>query len=321
MAREEIEQIVVQWGAQVKMNLQNLRVFLKVAELEHITHASEQLHLTQPAVTKIIQSLESEVHLELVERQGRRIVLTHAGHVLQRHAQQLFALERQMEEELATLRDLEGGQVVMAANTTAGVYLLPPIIARFHAQYPRVTLNMAILNSSEIINGILNWQLDFGLIEGDGSMLSAELHSRVFARDTLLLVVAPNHPWSQVSSLRPADLATDALLLREEGSAIREMLEQELRKYDICLHSLLTLTDNEAIKQMVMNGVAAAVVSSLTVSRELATGTLIHVPVEGLELHPELSLIYRVDKQLSRAAHTFCSFLFPTHEEMQVIEV
>jgi DNA-binding transcriptional LysR family regulator len=321
MTREEIEHIFVQRGAKVKMNLQNLRVFLKVAELEHITRASEELHLTQPAVTKIIQSLESEVHLELVERQGRRIVLTYAGHVLQRHARQLFALERQMEEELAALRDLEGGQVVMAANTTAGVYLLPPIIARFHAQYPRVTLNMAILNSSEIINGTLNWQLDFGLIEGDVSTLSAELHSQVFARDTLILVVAPNHPWSQVSSLRPADLATDALLLREEGSAMREMLEQELKKYDVRLHPLLTLTDNEAIKQMVMNGVAAAVVSSLTVSRELATGALIHVPVEGLELHPELSLIYRVDKQLSRAAHAFCSFLFPAHDEMQVIEV
>ncbi len=301
------------------MNLQNLRVFLKVAELEHITRASEELHLTQPAVTKIIQSLENEVHLELVERQGRRIVLTYAGRVLQRHARQLFALERQMEEELAALRDLEGGEVVMAANTTAGVYLLPPIIARFHSQYPRVTLNMTILNSSEIIDGTLNWELDFGLIEGEVSTLPAELSARVFARDTLILVVAPDHRWSQASSLRPEDLGTDALLLREEGSAMREMLEQELQKYDVHLHPLLTLTDNEAIKQMVINGVAAAVVSSLTVSRELASGTLVHVPVEGLELHPELSLIHRVDKQLSRAAQAFCSFLFPAHDEVQMV--
>ena len=303
------------------MNLQNLRVFLKVAELEHVTRASEELHLTQPAVTKIIQSLEHEVHLELVERQGRRIVLTHAGRVLQRHARQIFALERQMEEELAALRDLEGGQVVMAANTTAGVYLLPSIIARFHSQYPRVTLNMTILNSSEIIDGTLNWELDFGLIEGDVSTLPTELSARVFARDTLILVVAPEHHWSQVSSLRPEDLGTDALLLREEGSAMREMLEQELQKYDVRLHPLLTLTDNEAMKQMVINGVAAAVVSSLTVSRELANGTLVHVPVEGLELHPELSLVHRVDKQLSRAAQAFCSFLFPAHDEAEVVEV
>jgi DNA-binding transcriptional LysR family regulator len=298
------------------MNLQNLRVFLKVADLEHITRASEELHLTQPAVTKIIQSLEQQIHLELVERQGRRIVLTHAGRVLQRHARQLFALERQMEEELAALRDLAGGEVVMAANTTAGVYLLPSIIGRFHSQYPRVTLNMTIINSSDVIDGILNWELDFGLIEGDVSTLPIELSARVFARDTLILVVAPDHHWSQASSLRPQDLTTDALLLREDGSAMRELLEQELQKYDVHLHPLLTLTDNEAIKQMVMNGVAAAVVSLLTVSRELASGTLVHVPVEGLELHPELSLVHRVDKQLSRAAQAFCSLLFPTHDEV-----
>lgn len=297
------------------MNLHNLRVFLKVADLEHITRASEELHLTQPAVTKIIQSLEQQVHLELVERQGRRIVLTHAGRVLQKHARQLFALERQMEQELAALRDLAGGEVVMAANTTAGVYLLPAIISRFHAQYPGVTLNMTILNSSEIIEGTLNWELDFGLIEGDVSTLPPELSARVFARDTLILVVAPDHPWSQLCSLRPQDLMTDALLLREDGSAMRELLEQELQKYDVHLHPLLTLTDNEAIKHMVINGVAAAVVSSLTVSRELASGALMHVPVEGLELHPELSLVHRVDKQLSRAAQAFCSLLFPAHEE------
>ena len=100
---------------------------------------------------------------------------------------------------------------------------------------------------------------------------------------------------------------------------MREMLEQELQKYDVRLHPLLTLTDNEAMKQMVINGVAAAVVSSLTVSRELANGTLVHVPVEGLKLHPELSLIHRVDKQLSRAAQAFCSFLFPAHDEVQMV--
>ena len=77
------------------MNLQNLQSFLKVAELEHITRAAEELHLTQPAVTKIMQSLEQEVQLELIERQGRRIVLTYAGHILQIYARQMFSLERE----------------------------------------------------------------------------------------------------------------------------------------------------------------------------------------------------------------------------------
>src|ERR1700687_4627895 len=98
------------------MNLQNLRIFQKVAELEHITHAAEELGLSQPAVTKIIQSLEHEIGLELVERHGRRIVLTHAGHVLPRYALRMFALEREMEEALAVLQDVEAGEIKLAAK-------------------------------------------------------------------------------------------------------------------------------------------------------------------------------------------------------------
>ncbi|HLI90157.1 MAG TPA: LysR family transcriptional regulator [Ktedonobacteraceae bacterium] len=293
------------------MNLQNLRVFLKVAELEHITHASVELNLSQPAVTKTIQSLEHEVGLELIERQGRRIVLTHAGRVLQSYARQIFALEREMEEALAALRDIEAGEVTLAANTTAGVYLLPPIVARFRARYPQVTLNISIMNSQEIVEETLNWNLDFGLVEREASHLPPGLKVTVFAYDELILVVAPEHRWNGVLSLRPEALGKEELILREQGSGIREVIEQALLAHNVIVHPLLTLTDNEAIKQMVMSGVGAAIVSSLSVQRELANGDLVQVPIEGLELHPQLSLIQRADKQLSRAAQAFCSFLRP----------
>lgn len=297
------------------MNLQNLRVFLKVAELEHITHASEELNLTQPAVTKIIQSLEHETQIELVERQGRRIVLTDAGRVLQRYARQIFALEREVEDRLASLRDVDLGEVTIAANTTAGVYLLPPIIARFRTRYPKVSLNITILNSREIIEGTLDWTLDFGLVEGDTSNFPPVLNARVFAQDSLILVVSPEHHWCKVDALDPEELASGELLLREQGSGIREVIEQELVRHNVHIHPLLTLTDNEAIKQMVVNGVGAAVVSFLSVQRELAAGDLVKITLTGLNLTAQLSFIQRTDKQLSRAAQAFYDLLFPTEAE------
>lgn len=296
------------------MNLQNLRVFLKVAEFEHITRASEELHLSQPAVTKTIQSLEHEVGLALVERQGRRIVLTHTGRVLQNYARQIFVLEREMEEALAALHDVGGGEVSFAANTTVGVYLLPPIVARFRALYPQVTLRISILNSQEIIDGTLNWSLDFGLVEGDASSLPPGLKVSAFAYDQLVLVVAPKHPWSEVKVLTPEMLREGVLLLREQGSGIREVIERELLQHGVQLQPLFTLTDNEAIKQMVMSGIGAAIVSSLSVQRELANADLVAVAVSGVTLRPQLSLIQRLDKQLSRAAQAFCSFLTPLEE-------
>src|SRR6266568_5257490 len=188
------------------MNLYHLRVFLTVAEHEHITRASEELILTQPAVSKIIQHLEQEVGLELIERHGRRIVLTYAGHVLHNYARHMFALEREMEEALAALCDVETGEVTLAANTTAGVYLLPPIVARFRTRYPQVTLNISILNSHEIVEETLNWSLDFGLVEGEPSWLPPGLKVEVFDYDELALVTVPSHRWSQEASLKPEDL-------------------------------------------------------------------------------------------------------------------
>lgn len=299
------------------MNLYHLRVFLKVAEHEHITRASEELVLSQPAVTKIIQNLEHEIGLELVERHGRRIVLTHAGHVLHTYARRMFALEREMEDVLATLQDVDVGEITLAANTTTGVYLLPPIVARFRRSYPHVQLHMTILNSHEIVEQIVNWALDFGLVEGDPAMLPSSLSVDVFSYDELILVVAPDHHWSSLQTLEPGALREGELLLREQGSGIREAIEQALLPYRVQVNPLLVLPDNEAIKQMVINGVGAGFLSARAVQREIAVGSLVRVPLDGLDLRPQISLVRRVDKQLSRAAQAFCSLLQLANENEQ----
>ena len=291
------------------MNLHHLRVFLAVAEHEHITRASEELILSQPAVTKTIQCLEHEVGLELIERHGRRITLTYPGRVLHSYARQIFALEREMERSLAALCNVEIGEVTLAANTTAGVYLLPPVVGRFRARYPQVELHITILNSHEIVEETLNWRLDFGLVEGDASMLPSTLHVEVIAHDELMLVVAPSHPWSELGTLEPEALRDSQLLLREQGSGIREVIEHALHLRGVQVRPLFTLPDNEAIKQMVMNGVGAAVLSAFAVRRELLSGDLVRVAIAGLDLCPQFSLIRRVDKHLSPAAQAFCSFL------------
>jgi DNA-binding transcriptional LysR family regulator len=296
------------------MHLHYLRVFLSVAEYEHITRASEELIISQPAVTKTIQHLEQEVGLELIERHGRRIALTHAGRVLHKYARRVFALEREMEDALAALRDVEAGEVTLAASMTTGVYLLPPIVAQFRSRYPQVNLQISILNSGEIVEQTLGWGLDFGLVEGDASVLPPELYVEVFDRDELVLVVAPQHHWCGCQAVQPDELGKGELLMREQGSGMREVIEHALFHQGVQLRPLLTVPDNEAIKQMVLNGVGAAILSTFAVQRELANGDLLRLPIAGLELRPEISLIQRKDKQLSRAAQAFCTFLRPGQE-------
>ena len=262
-----------------------------------------------------MQSLEQEVQLELIERQGRRIVLTYAGHILQIYARQMFSLEREMDDALAALRDIKRGEIKLAANTTAGVYLLPTIVARFRALYPEIALKISILNSQDIVEHTLDWSLDFGIVEGDVAHLPEGLNVRFFTRDTLILVVAPSHSWCGRGEVRPAELGLEELVIRERGSGVRDMLERELVTRGITLKPLLTLTDNEAIKQMVISGVGAAVVSFFTVQRELANGALVQIPLADMDIHPELSFIQRSDKQLSRAAQVFFTFLFSSTDD------
>jgi DNA-binding transcriptional LysR family regulator len=210
------------------------------------------------------------------------------------------------------LRDVDVGEVTLAASTTTGVYLLPPIVARFRERYPHVDLRLSILNSTEIIEQTLDWNLDFGLVECETSSIPPGLKAEVFAYDELVLVVGPDHRWRGLTALKPEALGRSELLLREQGSGIREVVEHALLSHNVQVRPLLTVPDNEAIKHMVMNGVGAAIVSALGVQREIATGQLIRIPIPGLDLRPELSLIQRTDKQLSRAAQAFCDMLRPS---------
>jgi DNA-binding transcriptional LysR family regulator len=139
----------------------------------------------------------------------------------------------------------------------------------------------------------------------------------VFAHDELVLVVSPKHGWKDLPAILPTDLRDGQLLMREQGSGIREVIEHALLLHDVQVRPLLTVPDNEAIKQMVMSGVGAAIVSALAVKCELASSDLVRVPIAGLDLRPELSLVKRTDKQLSRAAQAFCALLHldAEHEE------
>ncbi len=291
------------------MNLYHLRVFMTVAELEHITRASEELYLSQPAVTKIVQNLEQEVGQKLVERQGRRIALTYAGQVLRTYARRMFSLEREMEEALAALSDIETGEVTLAANPIIGIYLLPSIVASFRARYPCVKINLEILKSRDIIEATVEWHLDFGLVEVDPSELQPGLEYETVAYDELILVVSPHHPWSELSALKPEDVHDGVLILREPGSGIRESIEHAFAHQGQALTPLLTVPDSEVIKQMAIKGVGATIISAMSVQHELECGELLRIPITGLEIRPRLSMIWREDKQFSPAAEAFRDLL------------
>jgi DNA-binding transcriptional LysR family regulator len=291
------------------VKLDALRVFLLVADYEHITRAAEDLALTQPAVTRIIHGLEQEAGLALFERQGRRIALTSAGRIVQTYARRIMTLERELEESLAALQDVEAGEVIISASKTTGVYLLPPVIARFRTLHPHIALSLSIHNSHDVTEQVLAWRADIGLVEGDISALPSELAVEVITSDELMLIIAPNHRWSRLQAVTPNLLGDKELILREQGSGTREVIERALQQQGVQVSPLLTVPENETIKQLVMRGVGAAILPAMVVQREVMALDLLHIPIMDMDLHREFSLVKRADKQLSRATHAFCALL------------
>jgi DNA-binding transcriptional LysR family regulator len=290
------------------MNLQQLRVFLKVAELEHITRASEDLGFSQPAVTKVMQSLEQEVGLELIKRRKKGVALTPAGRLFQTYAHRILGLEQELEEALAALRDLEGGEVTLAVNTITGMYLLPSLMARLRSRAPRVTVHLALLSMQDIVDQLVNGKVDLGLIEGMPPAGPSELHVEAFFAEELVLVVAPHHRWSKLSVMKPKlDQGKGQFTPANRG--LREETEQALLGHDMQTYGLSIMTDTEAIKQMVLSGAGAALVSARMIQQELLNGDLVRIPVSGLDVHPQLHLMRRAEKQFSRVAHAFCTLL------------
>ncbi len=292
------------------LNLNHLRVFRAVCKTSSITEAARQLHISQPAASKQLSELESQLGLALVERRPRGVRLTAAGEVLARHARRLFQEEAAAETALRALLGLELGELALAASTTIGSYIVPSLFGELRAAHPQLQLALEIVNAAHVEELVLEGQLDLGLSEG--SVLSENLQVEVFARDELVLIAAPDHPLvaeSRGSKLSARALAGRSLLVRETGSGTREVVLDALARASIPFQTTMTLGSTEAIKNAVMGRLGIAFVSGLTISLERASGRLVVIDLDDLRILRPLHLLMLEGKIPSPAALEFLRLL------------
>ncbi|RCK53623.1 LysR family transcriptional regulator [Thalassospira profundimaris] len=246
------------------MTFEQLRIFVAVAQREHLTRAAEIINLTPSAVSAAIKNLETYYGVELFHRVGRRIELTATGRIFLDEARATLARARAAELTLAELGGLQRGTLNVAASQTIASYWLPPVLMRFHDQYPRIEINLAIGNTRNVSDAILNGTSDLGFIEGE--IDEPALLMREIAKDALMVIVAPNHDWAHGHPLTFADLVTQtSWVLRETGSGTRSEFENALRREGVSpadLNIVMTFPSNESVISAAAAGNAAAVVSS-----------------------------------------------------------
>ena len=260
------------------MTLEQLRIFVEVAERQHMTAAARTLGITQSAASAAIAALESRHAVKLFHRVGRGITLTEAGSMFLIEARGVLARAVAAETMLAELGGLERGTLRVVASQTIAAYWLPPILAAFKERYPALSVDLAIGNTEQAATCVHDGGADLGIVEG--AVDDPALAHWPIGEDRLVLVRAS--PFAD--DLIDADWLRQARwIAREQGSGTRSTLDRHCRAMEIdptTLDVALVLPSNESVRSAVEAGAGIAVLSSLVVMPAIRAGTLHAAPIE-----------------------------------------
>jgi len=261
------------------MTLDQLRIFVAVAERQHVTRAAEALNLTQSAVSSAVTTLEGRHGVALFDRVGRNIVLNEAGATFLVEAKAILARVEAAQDALDDLGGLKRGRLSIHASQTIAGWWLPARLTRFHQAHPGIRIEVSIGNTREVADAVLEGCAELGLVEGE--LNEPALSRSVLDHDELVLVVAADHPSAQ-DGAGPPDLKQMTWVLREPGSGTRSAFETALNQRGLAIDALdvaMTLPGNEAVAAAVEAGAGATVVSRNVVAARLRAGILAALPL------------------------------------------
>ncbi|MDC9582438.1 DNA-binding transcriptional regulator YeiE [Xenorhabdus sp. PR6a] len=285
----------------MRITLRQLEIFAEVLKSGSTTQASQQLALSQSAVSASLTDLEGQLGVQLFDRVGKRLVTNEHGRLL--YPKALALLEQAGEVE--QLFKLELGALRLAASSTIGNYMLPEMLARYRQDYPETPLELNISNTGDVIKAVAEFRVDLGLIEG--LCHDPELITQPWMKDELIIFSSPESPLLQ-HVLGIEDLIKAPWILREKGSGTREVLDHLLFSQMPRFNIAMELGNSEAIKHAVQYGMGISCLSRRVVQEQLKNGTLSELVIPGLSLNRTLYLIYHRQKHMSNALKKLLSY-------------
>ncbi|MBA6116644.1 LysR family transcriptional regulator [Pseudomonas putida] len=283
------------------MTPEQLITFATVAEHGNISHAALALHLSQPAVSGQLKLLQEAFGEPLYQRAGRGVRLTAAGEQLLAHAERLRETFRQAQALREAMRGLERGTLRIGASTTPASYLLPYLIADFHARYPEVLVTTSHGNTAEIVEAL--GSLDIALIEGPpGQELPLGTQITPWREDEIVAIVPAGHPLADDQQPLEA-LGRYPLVLREGGSGVRQIVERAFARNGVAMRVALEIAGVEGVKEAVRAGMGIGFVSAMSIRHE--DGALRRVRIGPQPLIRRFSILLPHAATPSRAAARF----------------
>lgn len=282
------------------MTLRHMRIFVSVFQHSNITRAAEELHLAQPSVSFAIKELEDYYGIRLFERIGRRISPTEIGKEFYGYALHIVSIFDEMEKKIRNWDTL--GTVRIGASITIGTHILPPLLKSYQALYPDLRTEVNIRQSAAIEQQIVDNETDIGLIETQPN--HPDIVSLPFMEDSLCPIVSTDHPLTEYRKITLEQLAEYPFLMREKGSAGREILDAYFSLRHISIRPLWESSSTQAIVRGVAEGLGVAVLPYLLVKKDIEEHTVKTIPFDR-PIRRKLNIIYHKTKYLTDNMQSF----------------
>jgi molybdate transport repressor ModE-like protein len=292
------------------MQLGQFDLFCQVARVKSFSKAAKLLHISQPAISAQIHSMEEFYGIKLFERTPHGVSLTPAGTVLFDYAKQILEMHEDLERKLTGMADEKNQKLVIGATPTVGSHALACGIWTFKDKYPDLQINLEINNIQEIATKVHEKDVDLAIVECPVKGHKGLTTKTVFT-DELVAIVPKNDQWSGKTSVTLEELMKNRLILREEGSELHSILDEALKPLGLSFNDLkprTCISNSNAIKTAVENGHGVSIGLRLTVQKELRHGTILALNIEKVDPRVEYNLVYRED-DLSSVAKRFIRFI------------
>ena len=285
--------------------LHQLQIFAKVVQLKSITKASEELYMTQPAVSIQLKNFQNQFEIPLTEIVGRQLYVTDFGMEVYKMSEKVINEVYAINYKTMAFKGHLTGRLILSIVST-GIYVMPYFLSEFIKKNEGVDLIMDVTNKSRVINSLQNNEVDFALV----SVLPKGLK----VNDEILLenelyVIGNRNEKNITKPITKSEIIEMPLIFREEGSGTRFVMEQYFKKHNIHVRKKMELTSNEAVKQAVIAGLGNSVMPLIGIRNELSNGDLKIIPAVGFPIKSKWHLIWLKEKKLSPVAEAYVKYI------------
>ncbi|MFP4437097.1 MAG: LysR family transcriptional regulator [Chloroflexaceae bacterium] len=290
------------------LNTFHLQTFLAVVDAGNYTAAAELLHMSQPAVSQQIRTLEEQLgDVRLFRRVGQRMVPTHAGEELLVAARELVTLAERAEQNIRALRGQVAGRVTIGCTPNSGEYLLPPLLAAFHTLFPTIMLTVQVAPSEVLLEELVSQQMTLLLIEEQQRRRGWE--SRIVGSEDLVLVAPAHHPLLQQEAVPPGMLREEPLVLPRAGTPLRRTIEEGLRRRGLVAGDLCIALETDSMA-LALQGVHSGLgLAFIPATRRIPLPELAPIDLAGAPLQQEWYVLRVRERSAPRAAQELFTFL------------